>query len=98
MRGAISFVGTSLLAVLVVWGCGDDDPSGSGSSGASGGTSSGGTSSGTSGTGAPDNGGPTLPAAPSCAAQGGAATVSAPTLLRKLKDEGGEGWSASPGI
>src|SRR5262245_16246774 len=35
-------------------------------------------------------------AAPACKAEGGAATVQAPTLLRKLKDAGRESWLASP--
>ena len=45
----------------------------------------------------PDGGVAVLPP-PSCAAAGGGATVSAPTLLLKLKDDGQEGWLASPAV
>ncbi|MCW5835551.1 MAG: VCBS repeat-containing protein [Labilithrix sp.] len=89
VRGSLVVGLASVLALA--WGCGEDGAS------AGGGASSGG-SSGSSGAGGPDNGGPTTPAAPSCAAAGGGATVSAPTLLRKLTDDGHQGWLASPAI
>ncbi len=96
MRAAMGrslVVATILFGLAAGWGCGDDASSGPG--GASGSNAS---SSGTSGTGAPIDGGPTLPPAASCAAAGGSATVSAPTLTKKLVDDGDEGWLASPAI
>ncbi|MBX3209236.1 MAG: VCBS repeat-containing protein [Labilithrix sp.] len=90
VRGSLVFGVASVLALA--WGCGgDDDPSGTGGA-------SSGNPPGTSGTGAPDDAGPTVPPAASCAAAGGGATVTAPALLRKLADDGNEGWLASPAI
>lgn len=100
MRGAVvhgSVVVITLVSALALaGGCGDDE--GAGGPGTSSGSSGSTSSSGSSGTGAPVDGGPTVPAAPSCAAAGGSATVSAPVLLKKLADDGNEGWLASPAI
>lgn len=50
-------------------------------------------------TGPTGDAGPTAPGAATCAAAGGSANVSAPTLARKLVDpKGVEGWLASPAI
>lgn len=97
MRRAIGVVGASVLAMLLGWGCGSDDANGPG--GASSGTS--GTSGGpdgSSGNGGPPGGGATVPPVAKCETAGGGATVSLPTLARKLKDDGAEGWLASPAI
>jgi hypothetical protein len=73
-----------LLAVIAL-GCGSDDANGT--KGAS-----------PSGPAGPTDPSPTVPPQASCAAAGGGATVAAPTLTRKLTDEGGEGWLASPAV
>ncbi len=83
-----------LAGVAVLFACGDDGGDGSSSSGGSSSGSSDASSGGSSGV--PD--GPTTPPATSCAAAGGTSTVSAPTLAKTLKDDGGEGWLASPAV
>ncbi|HVH43648.1 MAG TPA: VCBS repeat-containing protein, partial [Labilithrix sp.] len=99
MRGVLS--GSLVLVTLASGlafsgGCGDDP--GSGGTGASSSGTSGNSSSGSSGTGAPIDGGPTVPAAASCSAAEGSATVTAPALSKKLTDDGDEGWLGSPAI
>ncbi|MDF2693681.1 MAG: hypothetical protein K0S65_2064 [Labilithrix sp.] len=94
MRDGSLVVVTVMCGLALAWGCGDDSTSSG--PGGPGGSSNGGP--GSSGTGAPVDGGPTVPPAASCAVAGGSATVSAPTLLRKLADDGNEGWLGSAAI
>ncbi len=94
MRTTGAFVVLTVVSTLAVLAaCGDDASSSSGP-----GSSSGGNGASSSGTGAPEDAGPTVPPAASCASAGGGTTVSAPVLAKKLTDEGGEGWLASPAI
>jgi hypothetical protein len=93
---AILIGGVAFLAAL--FACGDDDAA-SGPGGATpGGPGGPGGPGDPGGTGAPIDGGPTVPPAPSCSAAGGSATVTAPVLKKKLKDDGQEGWMGSPAI
>lgn len=95
-------IGVSIVIVALASGlaggagCGDDASAKSG--GSSGGNGNGNGNGNGPGTGAPEDGGPTVPAAPSCAAAGGTSTVAAPTLVRKLTDDGDDGWLGSPAI
>jgi hypothetical protein len=97
MRAALVATASSLVFAAALWACGSSGSAGG--SGGPGGTSSGSSGSGgPGGTGAPADGGPTVPAAASCTAAGGSATVTAPVLRTKLVDDGAEGWLAAPAV
>lgn len=89
-------IGSVSALVALVFACGDDSTSTNGGPGPGG---SSGSPPADGPNGPTGDAGPTTPAAATCQAEGGSATVAAPTLLRKLVDKKGvEGWLASPAI
>lgn len=88
MRRVLVGIGLGVGIAVGAAACGDDPDASTGADDHDGGSSG----------GPLGHGGPTTPPKASCAAEGGTATVAAPTLRSSFEDDGDEAWLASPAV